>query len=311
MRKFSFWTLLFITFSFFFIFHFTQASTLTLSTSNSTPYSGDEFTATLILDTENQIINAGEIYLELPENLIITDLTTPNSILKLWVKEPQINRQVISLIGGIPDPGFIGNTGLLATLKLKASTPGKITPILHPTSQILLHDGFGTPSSLTLKSSLSAVLPAHPGHLPQTPDSIKDTSPPINLVITLGKNLPELGGQWLISFSAEDLETGIKSYEIAEIPIKEALPKDSDWQPASSPYILKNQNKNHKIFVKAIDNAGNFSINHTIFKTGGSILPVFLFFVIIFLLLLIIGWLIWLKLQKKHEQHSKPFSKIA
>src|SRR4051812_18980672 len=70
--------------------------------------------------TSRQPVNAGELYLSFPSDLVqVKEIKTTGSIFQLWVKDsPSFSNQTgqISLAGGLPTPGFQGNNGLVATI---------------------------------------------------------------------------------------------------------------------------------------------------------------------------------------------------
>ena len=69
----------------------TLAAILYLTPSVQTVHQGDSFVAEVRLDTENEEINAVEISLVSPANLLeFVDFSKGDSILTLWADEPKI-----------------------------------------------------------------------------------------------------------------------------------------------------------------------------------------------------------------------------
>lgn len=268
--------------------HFTQAAELKLTLPSNPIYIGDEVELPLILDTQNETINAAEFHITLPEGLNIKQINSAGSILKLWVKDPSFNNNSFSLIGGIPYPGYQGSQGLVAKIIARADSNINAQANIKSSSQVLLSDGLGTKTQLTFTSPQFSFQAPPENHESVVYSQEPDQTPPTNLQISLGQSDTEYDGQWFITFSAEDNESGIAKYEVAEIPLNQNSPQESDWQLSKAPYILKNQNQNQQIFVKVTDNAGNFTIESIEFKADSTIEPAFLIAVIIITVLTII-----------------------
>lgn len=96
----------------------------------------------------DQKINAGEFYFTFPADLLaVKEIKKDGSFYQLWVKDsPGFNNNTgtIYLAGGLPNPGFTGKNGLVASVvfTVKAVGSGQIT--LEPKSRVLLNDGLGT-----------------------------------------------------------------------------------------------------------------------------------------------------------------------
>jgi len=83
-----------------------------------------------------------------------------------------------------------------------------------------------------------------------------DTTPPKNLTLRIGNDSSLFNGKHFLSFAASDKTSGIDHYEIIEGEYR----KQEKWETATSPYLLKDQNLQSVIRVKAIDKAGNEEI---------------------------------------------------
>ena len=132
-----------------------EAAVLYLSPQSQTVYQGESFLVEVRTDTEEEDINAIEGHLNFPQDkLEIIDIGKGGSILNLWPKEPFYSNQTgeISFIGGIPG-GFQGQGGLLSIIfrvnpRVTPRESASIT--FKDDSKILLNDGKGTPTQLTL-----------------------------------------------------------------------------------------------------------------------------------------------------------------
>ncbi len=301
-------THLLVFFGFFAFFIFSkqsQAAILNVSKNSDQIYLGDEIKLDLTLNTENESVNAGEIYLNLPNSLEIKEINSNDSIFKLWVNEPNFEKNLVSFIGGIPFPGFTGTNGHIGSIIVKVKNVSDSNSTLNQNSKILLNDGLGTETKLSLNFPEINIENPPKGYNPKKYTKEPDTTPPANLQITIGRGDTEFEGNWFVSFTAEDKDSGIAKYEIAEIPENQKEPTEQDWQTSKSPYILKNQNKNEKIYVKAIDNAGNFSIKSIEYKASmNKFRLAFKLAVIILVIALLI-----LLIRKKLLAYSKKFPK--
>lgn len=125
-----------------------QGAALYLMPQFQTVYRGDSFIVDVWLDSEGEEINAVDIGLTFPSNLLeAVDFSKGNSILTLWRKEPKIQNTEISFLGGVPG-GFNGK-GLLAKISFlgKAAETSKIS--FKESSKVLLNDGKATLAELS------------------------------------------------------------------------------------------------------------------------------------------------------------------
>ena len=109
-------------------------------------YQGDSFIVEVRIDTEGEEINALELGLTFPSNLLeVVDFSKGNSILQLFAEEPKIQQGEISFVGGIPK-GFNGD-GLLGKINFLAKEIGKAEVSFKEDSKVLY--GQGLLASLT------------------------------------------------------------------------------------------------------------------------------------------------------------------
>ncbi len=125
------------------------AAKLYLAPSNQTIYQDNSFIVEVKLDTEGEEINTVEANLIYSSNLLeVIDISKGNSILTLWLKEPDIQQKEVSLIGGIPN-GFQGEEGLIAKLIFRGKEIGEGIISFKENSKVLLNDGQGTKARLS------------------------------------------------------------------------------------------------------------------------------------------------------------------
>ncbi|MFH1894690.1 MAG: cohesin domain-containing protein [Patescibacteria group bacterium] len=234
-----------------------NASVLYTDSQNNQYRQNDVFLAEILLDTENENINLGEITLNFnPEYLKVIDISTGGSVFTLWPKNPVFSNKdgLVSFAGGVPG-GFKGD-GKLLTIYFKALKSGQALIGFEANSNILLNDGSGSGANLTAKTASIEILPAgSDASIDERQTQIKgDNAPPEDFEIKIEK----IEGKYFAIFSTTDAGSGIDRYEIKE--------GAGEWKEGNSPYLLGNQNLRGKITVKAVDKAGNERINEILPK---------------------------------------------
>lgn len=110
------------------------------------PKSGNNFTLTARVDSLAQPINAIKASLKFnKDKLEIISISKIGSIMNLWVEEPYYSNieGTLSFQGGVPNPGFIGNGGIVLHIIFHAKSPG-VTTISWNKGEVLANDGKGT-----------------------------------------------------------------------------------------------------------------------------------------------------------------------
>ncbi|HRH32321.1 MAG TPA: cohesin domain-containing protein [bacterium] len=206
---------------------------------------GSTFEVGVFLDTQSQSIAAVESAITLPDGLKVVDIRDGNSLVNFWVARPEAGLGPISFSGVIPG-GFVGERGELFTLVITAEQVGEMR-IESFNDNILLNDGLGT---------RVAAVPGPIGFAVVAADEVLQFDAPTDVVS------PELfapvlfkqdaTGEWYLAFAAQDKSSGIDHYEVRE--------GWSRWVTAESPYRLQHQGLSGKVFVKAVDEAGNMRV---------------------------------------------------
>ena len=221
---------------------------------------GDNFTLSLVLDTEGQSINAVEINISVPKLLKIKNISKSGSVIQLWVSEPSFSGKIINLTGGIPG-GTATSKGTIAKVTFEATAIGEGNIAFTPGSSILLNDGQGTKLDLKIAGGpIFKVIPRpkeSPKELPKESEpkkedkETKDNKKPEKFKILVGEDPRVFSGQKFISFFTTDKDSGIEHYEVRE--------GKGDYKIAQSPYLLSDQEKMRTvIWVRAYDTAGNY-----------------------------------------------------
>ncbi len=261
-----------------------QAASLYVDPLFSSLGRGDAITMSVRLDTDEaneECINAVDAVIHYSENIILTDVSTGDSIFSMWVERPKIDavNRTVTFAGGIPN-GYCGRvqgdprlTNTLAQLIFRspgfsigqntaATSTAKIE--FGPETTAYINDGFGTKAELALFGA-SVDLSKNAGAELKDPwrDAVvTDDVAPEPFSITLHQDEFAFNGNYFIVFNTSDKQTGIDQYQVMEEPLTEFWTfdwgrADAPWIVTPSPYELKDQSLNSIIRVKAIDKAGN------------------------------------------------------
>ncbi len=256
--------LLFSIFSFIFPVSSVKAAILYLEPASGQYHSGDTFITTIRIDTEKECINTVEANLKFSQDILeAVDSSQAKSIISLWVKSPVIDQKsgLISFSGGIPGgycgiiPGDPGKTNILGEVIFKVPdslNENKMAEInILSNSQVLLNDGLGTPAQTKNRGAVLNLL-SEKTEAPKREweeKVSKDNILPEPFQTEVNRNPAIFGGEYFITFSTTDKQTGIDYYQVKE--------GERDWKQASSPYLLEDQKLKSIIEVRAVDKAGN------------------------------------------------------
>ena len=220
---------------------------------------GQKFWLDIMIDTEGEAINAVHGIVDYPQDqLSLVNINNGDSIISSWIEVPNL-KSGQAVFAGIVPGGF---SGVLSPF-YSGAAPGKIISLQFlvikggeikvgvDDLQVLLHDGFGTPINTHIVDF--EIIPTE--NIISTPvkEEIKDFDPPEPFLFQIIKDENIFENQYILIFNTQDKDSGIDHYEVQE--------GSFDFVIAQSPYLLKNQNLDGKIIVKAIDRAGNERIS--------------------------------------------------
>ena len=100
----------------------------------------------IFVNTDGKIINNTEATIQFPVDMLeVISTTKSSSIFSLWVEELNFSNKtgIITLNGGIPDPGYIGQSGYIATVTFKAKKAGTAS-VIFTDGAVRENDGLGT-----------------------------------------------------------------------------------------------------------------------------------------------------------------------
>ena len=124
-----------------------EVATLYLAPSKGTFFVGSTFSVSIYLDTKGNEINAIEVDLKFPPDILqITTPTAGESFISEWLTPPSYSNSggTISFRGGIPG-GIVTSAGLVSTITFRGRASGIAKVEFLDSSKVLLNDGKGTP----------------------------------------------------------------------------------------------------------------------------------------------------------------------
>lgn len=206
----------------------------------------------IAIDTQGESVNAIEGSFKLPEDVEVKQVSDANSVVSLWVQQPEIKNNTISFSGLIPG-GVDDKNGLLLTLRLKSGVG--TYAIAGQDIRAYRNDGQG--SQIPVEGEL--LLRVAEGVATAANDT--DREPPDNFAPTISSDKDVYDGKYFLTFQTQDKGSGMDHYEVMEVPKPSWLnPELNGWEKVESPYLLKDQSRKSDILVKAVDKEGNFIV---------------------------------------------------
>ena len=252
---------------------------------------GDKLEAGFFLNTTDEDINAVEGRIIFPEKLIeLKEIKDGNSIINFWIERPKTSGGEILFSGIIPG-GYSGKKGLILSAVFQSIEEG-LGLVEVRDIKVLLNDGKGTETGVTTSNLQFAISKQAPPPKP-APLEKKDIDMPEVFEPTVASNPTMFDGKYFLVFATQDKGSGIDHYEICEGKRQCII--------AESPYLLKNQNLDEEIIVKAIDKSGNERIVTLPAQKPAVQYKNYLILAIIILVIAIM-YLIWKFLWRKHKR---------
>jgi len=124
-----------------------QGASLYLSPQSGTFFVGSIFDISIFVNTEGNSINAVQVDLKFPPDLLqVTSPTAGSSFISIWADQPFYSNQegLISFKGGVLSPGINTSSGLISTITFRTKAPGKAAISFLDSSKVLLADAKGT-----------------------------------------------------------------------------------------------------------------------------------------------------------------------
>ncbi len=238
------------------------AAELTLTSEIQEVGIDQQFQVDLVLNTENEEINAIEGRVIFPEDLLeLKEIRDGNSVINFWIDRPRAitnketnNNEIV--FAGITPGGFNGQNGLIFSAVFQSMREGSGAIEVHDI-KALLNDGEGTEAETRILNLEFRILKSES----QIPDSrfqiLPDADPPEEFIPQIAADPAIFDGKWFLVFATQDKKSGIAGYAIHESTRIRTRVDAKDWISAESPYLLRDQKLRSYIYVKAADKAGN------------------------------------------------------
>lgn len=219
---------------------------------------GDEIAVTVYFDTDNEHINALEGSLVYDDTYLkLISINDSNSFITSWIEPPREYGSSIRF-SGIAVGGFSGRINP----KDNTISPG----IVFQATFLLAHEGIGSihfenvgyflnnPSGEENIATSTSYLVTILGHRDTPSDNalLLDKTPPEEFSPLVTKDPLFFDGKYVLIFDTKDKNSGMSHYEIKE--------GKNLWIQAESPYLLQDQTLRSRLWIKAVDEAGNTRI---------------------------------------------------
>lgn len=233
-----------------------HAARLLLDAPETTVGTGQQMEVRIVIDSEGADINAVGGSILIPSFIRIDEVRDGNSLITLWAERPEVSERTVSFAGIIPG-GWNGIDGTLFSVLITAETEGA-GALRTRNVQVLAHDGKGTEVPVTPSTLGIAVRGGIP--LKDLVTIPVDTEPPLPFTPVIGTDPSVFEGDTFVVFATTDEGSGINYYEIYESKRKLRDPERREWERAESPHRLSNQEREHYVYVRAIDRADNVRV---------------------------------------------------
>lgn len=231
---------------------FAFAASVTFDAEGTNVAIGEPFRLAINLSSD-ELVNAIELTVRVPDGFYPVDVSDGNSIVSLWIQKPHYSESDRTLtFSGVMPGGFSGKEGRILTVFLlaKERAAGTIS-ILGEQSRVLLNSP-GAEEAHLEKADIT--IEARPEVVPIS-NIIPDTYPPESFVPEIVQ-IPDTEGARLLVFSTQDKHSGLAGYELRERSI--FFPwKRSSWKSIESPHLLGSGSIGGRYEIRAFDKAGN------------------------------------------------------
>ncbi|MDP3769985.1 MAG: cohesin domain-containing protein [bacterium] len=246
---------IFLVFSFlFFVAVPVFAAQISFDAKTEQAHVGKKIEVTLLINTEQENINAFEGNVTFPNDLLnLKEIRYGNTIVNFWIEKPKAQDNTI-VFSGITPGGFNGKNGLIFSAIFEAKKKG-IARFEVNDARMLRNDGIG---SMAVVSAIPFEMMISEKTQAEIPALLKkeDHEQPELFMPEIAKTEALFEGKRFLVFATQDKISGLDYYTIKESR-QNFFTFFSKWSQAKSPYVLQDQELRSSIFVKAVDNAGN------------------------------------------------------
>jgi len=148
-----------------------SAASLSLAPSQMTVSVGNIVSLKVVTSTDNKIINNAEANIQFPTDMLeVVSISKSSSIFTLWVEEPTFSNSTgkISFSGGLPNPGYTGQNGQIATITFKAKKTGSAS-VFFTDGAVRENDGLGTDILISKNNAIIKIGVPEVVEVPQVP----------------------------------------------------------------------------------------------------------------------------------------------
>ncbi len=207
-----------------------------------------KFKVDVFINTESEAINAIEGSITFQRDFLeAKEFSDGNSIINFWIQKPKFALDNQISFSGITPGGYEGNQGKIFSVVFQSLKEGE-TELAISSLKVLLNDGQATEAQIKMTDMKIKINGSS-----KTPESMPlqkiDNEPPETFTPEIAQNQDIFDGKWFLVFASQDKGSGINRYEVSE--------GKEGFAVAESPYLLKNQNLDREILVKAVDKNGN------------------------------------------------------
>lgn len=233
---------------------FAHAADMYLVLDKSQVSTGGTFSGTVYISTDQVKINNAEGNLFFPADLVSVDsISLVGSALNIWIEQPTFSNTtgIVSFNGGLPNPGYSGQSGNVLKVNFKAKKAGTAS-LSFGSAAIRANDGKGTNVFSQARGSTLAIIDGVTAPTtPITPATvINQTSLPKAPVIT-STDMPD-GDSWYNSTSGTfkwDLPSGTLAVQLVLSKFSDTVPY-VNYQPAIKTKTLDKLSEG-KLFINA------------------------------------------------------------
>ena len=142
----------------------TQRATLYLAPRAGDVIEGSVFDVAVLLNTHGASVNALELNLSFPTNMLaIVKPSGEKSFISVWVEPPTFsNVNGTARFAGVMPNGIATESGLITKITFKALATGEATVKILSSSQVLANDGMGSPLTMEYGRGIYHISPRPP-----------------------------------------------------------------------------------------------------------------------------------------------------
>ena len=126
--------------------HSTLAADIFLSADSEEVSVGSTVSAVVYISSSDKAINSAEGVIAFPTDILsVESISLGGSIFSIWVEQPSFSNSAGSILfdGGVPNPGFAGNSGAVIRITFRTKKAGTAN-VAFSSASVYANDGLGT-----------------------------------------------------------------------------------------------------------------------------------------------------------------------